>query len=80
MLDDIRKPEAERTELIVEPIKDVKGYYTGHLHKGELIRCKDCVHWQDSKSFCKQFHLGTPSDGFCYMAKRKTTGTDCSWK
>ena len=46
----------------------------------ETIRCKDCVHWKADKSFCNMFHVGTPSDGFCYMAKRMTTGTDCSWK
>lgn len=49
----------------------------------ETIRCKDCIHWQDSKSFCGQFHVGTPSDGYCYMAKRNEQpqpNPDCGWK
>lgn len=42
MLDDLRKPEGERTELIVERLKNEEGYYTGYLYKGELVRCKEC--------------------------------------
>ena len=42
MLDDVRKPESERREWIVEVLKDIDGKHTGFLHKGELVRCKEC--------------------------------------
>ena len=48
MLDDIRKPEAERREWIVEALKDENGMYTGYLHKGELVRCKECRYFIDN--------------------------------
>lgn len=36
----------------------------------EIVRCKECVHYFTDIYFCKQFHVGTPEDGYCYMAKK----------
>ena len=69
MLNDIRESEGNRREWIVELLKDIDGKHTGFLHMGELVRCKNCVHWSADKFFCKMFSVGTPGDGYCYMAK-----------
>lgn len=45
MLNDIRESEGNRREWIVEVLKDLDGKHTGYLHKGELVRCKDCKWW-----------------------------------
>ena len=71
MLDDIRMPKEERREWIVEVLKDMGGMHTGFMHKGELIRCEKCIHWQADKYFCNQFTSGTPEDGYCYMGQMK---------
>lgn len=63
----------------MEKIVDI----TANVYKETIVRCLDCVHWKSDKFFCGQFHVGTPADGYCYMAKEQTkttTGTDCSWK
>lgn len=74
MLDDIRKPKAERREWIVEILKDMDGKHTGFLHMGELVRCKDCKHNPKYTGdymygrcvFCCEddFYSETPSDDF----------------
>ena len=45
MLNDIRESEGNRREWIVEVLKDIDGMHTGYLHKGELVRCKECKYW-----------------------------------
>lgn len=35
----------------------------------KLIRCRECVHWEARKYFCKMFTVGTPAVGYCYMGK-----------
>lgn len=40
----------------------------------ELIRCKDCKHWQcdDSESYCDELGIfGTSPTSYCSFAKRK---------
>lgn len=88
MLDDLRKPEGERTELIVEPLKNENGYYTGYLHKGELVRCKECKFREANKSiyrgawYCSNHGYTVDLDDYCSYGERKATEitTDCSWK
>ena len=43
---------------------------------GELVRCKDCMHWRTNTQLCSVFSgLCTvhrmPPDGYCSEAKRK---------
>ena len=41
---------------------------------GELIRCKDCKHWQcdDSESYCDELGIfNTDMNSYCSYAKRK---------
>jgi hypothetical protein len=71
MLDDIRESEDNRREWIVEILKDLDGKHTGFLHRGELIRCKNCIHWAADKFFCKEFSVGTPRNGYCYMGRKE---------
>lgn len=91
MLNDIRESEGNRREWIVEVLKDIDGMHTGYLHKGELVRCKEC-RWLDkgenescSWSMCTR-HIGqyinVNADDFCSYGERKATEitTDCSWK
>lgn len=40
----------------------------------ELIRCKDCKHWQsdaDTGMACEFTNLSQPEDGFCNWAERR---------
>ena len=44
------------------------------LPKQELIRCKDCKHWQcdDSESYCDELGIfGTDMNSYCSYAKGK---------
>ena len=62
-------------EFIV-PVDDigVDGAYFGYT---ELIRCKDCAHWDsedDKKGYCNGFNLmyrQFESDYYCATAERK---------
>ena len=41
---------------------------------GELIRCKDCKHWQcdDEETYCDELGIfGTDMNSYCSYAKRK---------
>lgn len=43
-------------------------------YKGELIRCKDCKHWDcdDSESYCDELGIfNTDMNSYCSYAKRK---------
>lgn len=79
MLDDIRKPESERREWIVEILKDMDGKHTGFLHMGELVRCRECKHkyqepWSNGVAVegeCEIWHRATLGDDFCSYGERK---------
>ena len=82
MLDDVRKPESERREWIVEVLKDIDGKHTGFLHKGELVRCRDCRHREkypcDEIEFYECGHIrykgtkcGVTDDFFCADGERE---------
>lgn len=53
MLNDVRESEGNRREWIVEVLKDIDGMHTGYLHKGELVRCKECKWYKQSEAFCE---------------------------
>lgn len=45
-----------------------------YIRKGELIRCKDCKHWDcdDSESYCDELGIfNTDMNSYCSYAKRK---------
>lgn len=45
-----------------------------YIRKGELIRCKDCKHWQcyDDESYCDELGIfNTDMNSYCSYAKRK---------
>lgn len=68
-----------------EPYKDwIVRFYANHNdipegHSdggivGELIRCKDCKHWDcdDSESYCDELGIfNTDMNSYCSYAKRK---------
>ena len=76
MLNDIRESEGNRREWIVEVLKDIDGMHTGYLHKGELVRCKECK-WAepnregdyDCKCHIPRFRVS--ADDFCSMGERR---------
>lgn len=80
MLNDIRESEGNRREWIVEVLKDIDGMHTGYLHKGELVRCKECGHWDESVNghinvgdhLCRRHLWWTKEGDFCSDAERKT--------
>lgn len=38
----------------------------------EVVRCKDCVHWEDGwLGYCAQLHTAIPYDGFCCYGVKK---------
>ena len=73
MLNDIRESEGNRREWIVEILKDIGGKHTGFLHKGELVRCKDCKwHSYDTDDECRWRIEEIPKDDdFCSYGERK---------
>ncbi len=52
MLNGIRESEGNRREWIVEVLKDIDGMHTGYLHKGELVRCKECASYCGDGNKC----------------------------
>ena len=45
-----------------------------YIRKGELIRCKDCKHWEcdDDESYCDELGIfNTDMNSYCSYAKRK---------
>lgn len=77
MLDDVRKPEAERVELIVEPLKNDKNFFTGYLHIGELVRCRNC-RWSRPRTLkgetgyrCVFYRVDKAEDGYCDCGERE---------
>ena len=49
------------------------------ITEGELIRCKDCRHWDcdDSESYCLELGIfNTDMNSYCSYAKRKEHETN----
>ena len=43
-------------------------------YKGELVRCKNCEHWEcdDSETYCDELGIyGTDINSYCSYAKKK---------
>lgn len=79
MLNDVRESEGNRREWIVEVLKDIDGMHTGYLHKGELVRCKECKYWEESQyyqefmvcTYIKGATFTRQHDDFCSRGERK---------
>ena len=76
MLNDVRESEGNRREWIVEVLKDIDGMHTGYLHKGELVRCKECRYWRtrEDETRCCVREYATEcwrADDFCSYGERK---------
>lgn len=81
MLNDVRESEGNRREWIVEVLKDIDGMHTGYLHKGELVRCKECRHWCSHKDvdydqskftyYCEVHGISFEGDDYCSFGERK---------
>ena len=76
---EICEEERRMKEYIVSQ-KYIDGIYTdegstfGLDMQKELIRCKDCKHWQcdDSESYCDELGIfNTDMNSYCSYAKRK---------
>lgn len=72
---------SEKVEFIESYIKVQGGDYQWSDNHGELIRCKDCVHWipgiiTDKDDFiqprCKRNGGGWSSDDYCSCAEKRT--------
>lgn len=66
-------------ELIVSLVYNDKGKVIGEKYRGELIRCKDCKHWDcdDSESYCLELGIfNTDMNSYCSYAKRKEHETN----
>ena len=75
MLNDIRESEGNRREWIVEVLKDIEGMHTGYLHKGELVRCKDCEYYDDEEygettRWCVWHESPVQGEDYCSYGKR----------
>ena len=59
------------SEWIVRGVKRSGGNYPSRCYEKvqKLVRCRVCAHWDPPRYFCKQFMVGTPWDGFCYMGE-----------
>lgn len=77
MLNDIRKPESERKWLIIERLKDDKGFYVGYLHIGEVVRCGECKYYDDEDygeptRYCTWHENVINADDYCSYGERKS--------
>lgn len=72
--------EKQKIEFIEEYEKIGDGDYRWRDNHGELIRCKDCVHWipgviTDNDDFipprCRRNSGGWSADEFCSCAERR---------
>ena len=67
----------ERIETIEAHIRKDGGEFSWESTTGELIRCKDCKHYDvgenDSEcwTWCKQLEMSVDDDFFCKDGKRK---------
>ena len=79
MLNDVRESEGNRREWIVEVLKDIDGMHTGYLHKGELVRCKECKHWDtaDGECYADRGIYFPNADDFCSYGERKDNCNEC---
>lgn len=60
-------------EWIMQEETDVDGVDC-YIRKGELIRCKNCEHWQcdDNETYCDELGIfNTDMNSYCSYAKRK---------
>lgn len=80
MLNDIRESEGNRREWIVEVLKDIDGMHTGYLHKGELVRCKECRYCKKKRGTfkgepiifyrCEENNRDVENDDYCSFGER----------
>ena len=61
--------EREKVEFIESYIKVQGGDYQWNDNHGELIRCKDCVHWEGS--YCFRQWVSQGENWFCSDGKRR---------
>lgn len=63
----------ERVEFIESYIKGVNGSadYQWHDNHGELIRCKDCKHYNHEKKWCQHIMSANGDDWFCADGERR---------
>ena len=59
----------EKVEFIESYIKVQGGDYQWSDNHGELIRCKDCVHWEGS--YCYRQWVSQGGNWFCANGERK---------
>lgn len=64
------------TDEDIEDIYKYEGITYGLEKSEELIRCKDCKHYEretkETVSWCRRFGLkGLPEDAYCFKAERK---------
>ena len=62
-------------ELIIVQTFDKDGFLTGYEVKGEVVRCKDCVHWDKSNLLpprCIVFDWFSKKNDYCSFAERKS--------
>ena len=66
-----------RREYIAEDLYDPCGSLIGVQDHGELIRCKDCKHWDtnwqtiEGKHYCPYIDTHQRGDWYCAWAERK---------
>ena len=62
-------------ELIIVQTFDEDGFLTGYEVKGEIVRCKDCEHWEYDVIFqdgwCRVRRQGNP-EWFCADGERRS--------
>ena len=65
------------SEEIYEITTDADGVDC-YIKRGNLVRCKDCKHWNDRNGLCKMHSLplvgafyGTSEDDYCSVGERK---------
>lgn len=64
------------TDKDIEDIYKYEGTTYGLEHAPQLIRCKECKHYEketkETVSWCRRFWLkGLPQEAYCFLAERK---------
>ena len=60
----------ERIETIEAHIRKDGGEFSWESTTGELIRCKDCRHYNGDHKYC-YYDVWSVENGYCWMAERK---------
>ena len=60
----------ERIETIEAHIRKDGGEFSWESTTGELIRCKDCRHYNGDHKYC-YYDVWPVENGYCWMAERK---------